>query len=233
MTGRARTLKAAGFLLAGALVVTACGQGNGQGQEQEHKPRVTAREQCDGAISAAAAPALERALGTETFRDTPTGWLDQAAAKLSEDYDKGVTVSLGAERCAVAANGPRHELGVGFDVYQERSLGTYAGDPFMYPYDMGAEAEVGYRRAYLYVTCTSARLKGSDKRPARFMGILRVRWASTPDTAATREDNLIILHSVTLAVVRKLGCVNDAGLPATPVIKPKKPTKVWPPGPVR
>ncbi len=226
MTIRARVPRIAGVFLAASLILVACGQG------QEHRPRVTAQEQCDGTISAAAAPALKRALVTEKFTDTPTGWLDEAAAKLRDDYAKGAIVSLGANDCVASADKPRNQLTVGFDVYRERSLGTYYGSPYMYPYDMGAEAEVGYRWTYLYVRCTSEQLEGSDRSPARFKGILNVKESSTPDTAATREDNLVILHSVTLALVRKLGCVNDAGLPPTPVIKPLKPAKVWPPGPI-
>ncbi|WMX46779.1 hypothetical protein RGF97_20845 [Streptomyces roseicoloratus] len=226
MAGAACVYRKTGLLVAGALALAACGQG------QEHRPRVTAQEQCDGTISAAAAPALKRAVVTEGFTDAPTGWLDETAAKLREDYAKRAIVSLGTSECVASADRPRNHLSVEFGVYRERSLGTYSGRPYMYPYDMGEEAQVGYRWTVLYVRCTSDQLKGSDRRPARFRGILVVEESSTPDTAATREDNLVILHSVALALVRKLGCVNDAGLPSTPVIKPLKPAKVWPPGPI-
>ncbi|MCM1946409.1 hypothetical protein NC315_13625 [Streptomyces sp. G2] len=41
-----------------------------------------------------------------------------------------------------------------------------------------------------------------------------------PDTVPVREATLTVLHSVTLAVVRKLDCEDDAGLAEKPVLKP-------------
>ncbi|MET8505661.1 hypothetical protein ABZV60_13540 [Streptomyces sp. NPDC004787] len=191
-------------------------------------------EQCGG-VFAAAAPVLKRAMGTEEFADLPTErWLDSDIKRMVSEYERGVPSDIRYIDCGLAtADEPRKHLTVLFGMYGEDSLGSHAADPYTYPYDMGVEAEAGYRRAYLYVECTSPQLKGSDKRPGRFMGVLGAKGSTTPDTAATREDNLVILHSAMLAFVRKLGCVNDAGLPATPVIKARKPAKVWPPGPVR
>ncbi|MFF8601691.1 hypothetical protein ACF065_19015 [Streptomyces sp. NPDC015232] len=228
MTTAMRTRRFASVLLAGSFALVACGQG------EERKAGVAVEEQCGG-IFAAAAPALKRALGTEEFADLPTeGWLDSDIERMVSEYERGVSSAARYIDCGLAtADEPRRHLGVVFGMYGEQSLGSHAADPYMYPYDMGVEAEAGYRRAYLYVECTSPQLKGSDKRPARFVGSLGAEESTTPDTAATREDNLVILHSAMLAFVRKLGCVNDAGLPATPVIKPKEPSRVWPQGPVR
>ncbi|MFF6898094.1 hypothetical protein [Streptomyces hydrogenans] len=52
------------------------------------------------------------------------------------------------------------------------------------------------------------------------MAELDFRWSKLPDTAPIREAHLTILHSATLAVVRKLGCEDDAGLAEKPVLKP-------------
>ncbi|MFJ3904089.1 hypothetical protein [Streptomyces sp. NPDC090025] len=193
---------------------------------------MAAREQCDGAISEAAVPALKRALDSETFMGSRAGWLDRVAAERKSDYDKNLLYSPENSRCAIAARDTENSLDIVFEPFSEKGLRTHAEDPFVYPYEMGVEAEIGYRWSYLYVDCVSPQLKGSETRPARIMGSLKVWRSTTSDTAATREDNLVVLHSVTLALVRKLGCVDDAGLPATPVIKPLKPTKTWPPGPI-
>ncbi|MFB7867596.1 MULTISPECIES: hypothetical protein [unclassified Streptomyces] len=86
---------------------------------------------------------------------------------------------------------------------------------------MGREAWSGPETAYLFVTCVSPRFKASQERPARIRGALWFRRSPLPDTPATREANLTVLHSVTLAVVKKLGCVDNAGLSDEPVFKPK------------
>ncbi|MFI8963720.1 hypothetical protein ACIGO8_16585 [Streptomyces sp. NPDC053493] len=198
---------------------------------------MTAEDQCDGAVSGAAAPALERALVTEVFHSavfghTPTeGWLDRAKTQLESDYRGDEDRAGESADCYVFANPGPHRLRVSFDLYGPKAPGQHVVDPFMYPYEMAVDASAGYRKAYLYTRCVSPLLKGSDKEPARIRGTLDVLKSTTPDTVATREDNLVVLHSVMLAMVRKLGCADDAGLPATPVIKAKKPRKVWPPGP--
>ncbi|MGW4705325.1 hypothetical protein [Streptomyces sp. NPDC004285] len=46
--------------------------------------------------------------------------------------------------------------------------------------------------------------------------------AKAGDDSSTREAYLTVLHSVTLAVVRKLGCEDDAGLTQAPVLTEKK-----------
>ncbi|MFF2778292.1 hypothetical protein ACFVU3_25650 [Streptomyces sp. NPDC058052] len=51
------------------------------------------------------------------------------------------------------------------------------------------------------------------------MGELNFIRSKLPDTVPVREAHLTVLHSVTLAVVRKLGCEDDAGLTGTPVLK--------------
>ncbi|MER8044229.1 hypothetical protein [Streptomyces sp. NPDC094032] len=222
-----RIFRISAALLAASLVLTACGY------EEERRPRVTAEEQCDGTVSAAAAPALRRALATERFSDVPAGWLAGAAAQLKADYPYRRS-SVGVPTyCAASAEKGRNTLKVDFDLYDEQALGGgHLSDPFMYPYDLGVEAYAGYRRVYLYVKCVSPQLKGSQQDPARIRGTLQVVRSTTPDTTGTREDNLVVLHSVMLATVRELGCVRDAGLPSKPVFKAKKPSRVWPQGPI-
>ncbi|MEV6204281.1 hypothetical protein AB0M64_30545 [Streptomyces sp. NPDC051771] len=91
----------------------------------------------------------------------------------------------------------------------------------LHPYAMGVEAHSGPKKAYLFLTCVTPRLEGSDKHPARIRGTLTFNQSKLPDTAPIREANLTILHSATLAVVRKLGCEDDAGLDVKPVFKPR------------
>jgi hypothetical protein len=39
--------------------------------------------------------------------------------------------------------------------------------------------------------------------------------SSLSNTDKTREENLTVLHAVSLALVKQLGCENDADLPTT------------------
>ncbi|MEV5969687.1 hypothetical protein [Streptomyces sp. NPDC051921] len=68
----------------------------------------------------------------------------------------------------------------------------------------------------------SPRFNGSQERPARIRGSLRFNASKLPDTPAIREANLTVLHSVTLALVKELGCANNAGLSDKPVFQPKR-----------
>ncbi|MEU3690073.1 hypothetical protein [Streptomyces narbonensis] len=111
----------------------------------------------------------------------------------------------------------------GADLYDDGTNWTAQG---RYLYGMGRESSTDNKSAYLFVDCTSPRLKGSDEQPTPIEGVLRfdksIKRAYPDNTPATREAYLTALHSVTLAVVRELGCENDAGLGETPVLKVKK-----------
>ncbi|MFE5796669.1 hypothetical protein ACFQ8C_29400 [Streptomyces sp. NPDC056503] len=214
-TSARRALKGAVFGLAVCLLATACG-----GDEEPEPERVTAAEQCDDTLSPEAARALEVVLGTEKFSHDPRGGLERSVDGLAEDYAKAERRPPSHSLCRASRPGV-HEVAIGFRLYRDDDLlgdGRYAG---IHPYDMGVEAHAGPERAYLFVRCVSPRLKGSDSRNARIKGTLTYNWSKLPDTVPVREATLTVLHSVTLAVVRKLGCENDAGLTEKPVFKPK------------
>ncbi|MEV8627399.1 hypothetical protein [Streptomyces sp. NPDC051079] len=210
-----RTTKVVALTMAGALLA-ACG-----GEAEPAPPRVTAAQQCDGALSARAVDALERVLGTEEFDAAPVGGLDRSADQLAEDYAQGLRRSMHSPMCRPSPARASAQLDVYFGLYGEDDLFGDAHPVGLHPYDMGREAQSGTDRAYLFVECASPRLKGSEKRPARIRGMLRFPKSALPDTVATREANLTVLHSVTLAVVKRLGCSGDAGLDDVPVLKAK------------
>ncbi|MFE0736788.1 hypothetical protein [Streptomyces sp. NPDC058855] len=93
-------------------------------------------------------------------------------------------------------------------------------------YALGREASSDNKTAYLFVGCTSPRLEGPDGRPAPVQSVLEFqkpfKGAYPPNTPANREAYLTVLHSVTLAVVKELGCENNAGLTEEPVFKKRK-----------
>ncbi|WMX46799.1 hypothetical protein RGF97_20955 [Streptomyces roseicoloratus] len=213
-TKRAIVSIAAG--LAVCVTLAACG-----GADEPEEPRVTATQQCDDTLSPAAVRALETNLGATKFDHGPKGGLDRVAAQLTDDYEAGGRRSPARKLCQVGAAGARGRIDITFSRYDDSELFEDARPVGLYPYLLGREAMAGPETAYLFVECASPQLQGSQKRPARIDGRLRVSEIKLPDTPPIREANLTVLHSVTLAVVKKLGCENNAGLPDKPVFRPR------------
>ncbi|MCX5390981.1 hypothetical protein [Streptomyces sp. NBC_00094] len=212
----ARTLTSVTAGLALCVLLTACTGG------EEEPPRVTAAQQCDGTLSQGAAEGLETVLGTKTFNPAGSGGLRRAVEQLEEDQAKGERRTSHPSMCEVQDADGRRGLDVQFGLYDESDLFGKTRSAGLYAYDMGREARAGSKRAYLFLECVSPRLKGSQERPARIRGTVEVGPPFPQDTAAVREANLTVLHSVGLAVARELGCEGDAGLTGEPVLKPVK-----------
>lgn len=211
-------------VLALGLLLTACGS-------EEEPPRVTAAQQCDGTLSPSAAAALESVLGTKTFSAAGSGGLERTVNALIEDQAGEGRPPGRPPLCEVtAAATPQHEIRISFTLHDRGALyddGTAKWwDHGRYLYGMGREASADNESAALFVQCTSPRLKGSDKQPAPLGSELRfdksLKGSYPANTPATREAYLTVLHSVTLAVVKELGCENNAGLPEKPVFEVKK-----------
>ncbi|MFI8514684.1 hypothetical protein ACIGHB_26515 [Streptomyces sp. NPDC085460] len=194
------------------LLATACGG-------EPERERVTAAEQCDDTLSPGAARALETVLGTKEFSHASRGGLERVTAELAADYERAGRRTPTHSLCSPGRPRGGHELAIDFRLYGDDDLlgdGRYAG---LHPYDMGVEGHSGPGKAYLFVECVSPRLEGSGSRHARIKGTLTYNWSKLPDTVPVREANLTVLHSVTLAVVRQLGCEGDAGLAEKPVFR--------------
>ncbi|MFI8514685.1 hypothetical protein ACIGHB_26520 [Streptomyces sp. NPDC085460] len=196
-----------------ALFATACA---GEKPEPE---RVTAEQQCDGSLSPEAARALETVLKTKRFSAAGEGGLERVTNELAEDYTKFPLWTHGRDLCEVnhPGNSGRLEIELRLRRDDDPLGGGHAAN--LHRYDMGADALSGPGGADIVLFCVSPRFRGSDKRPARVQGALTLRKAKLPDTVPVREANLTVLHSVTFAVVRKLGCEDDAGLTEKPVFK--------------
>ncbi|MFD5767643.1 hypothetical protein ACFWIN_17685 [Streptomyces sp. NPDC127049] len=179
-----------------------------------------AEQQCDGTLSPDAARALETVLNTKRFSDDPRGGLERATSALVEDYPESWRRTPAHSLCRTSPPTGMAEVEIEFRLLRRDADlpgNQHAAD--LHPYDMGVEALSGPRAAQLYVRCVSSGLGGSDKRPALIMAQLDFLRSKLPDTVPIREANLTILHSTTLAVVRELGCENDAGLSEKPVFK--------------
>lgn len=204
------------------LLLTACGS------DEKEQPRVTAAQQCDGTLSPAAAKALESVLRAEKFLEADSGGLKRTVDQLIEDQAREGRPPGHPAMCEVTTD-QGLEMRVEFRLYERDDLYDDGRDwttSGRHLYALGREASSDNETARLFVGCTSPRLKGSSERPAPIQGLLRfdkpLKGALPDNTPATREAYLTVLHSVTLAVVKELGCENDAGLPERPVLTEKK-----------
>ncbi|MFJ9433896.1 hypothetical protein ACIRQY_30170 [Streptomyces sp. NPDC101490] len=207
-------------VLALGLLLTACGGG-----EEDRQ----VAQKCDSTLSPEAVKALGSLLGTEAFRSGGVGLGRITEALIQDQATPGGGPGL-PDLCEVTADGDLRS-GVKIDavLYGPGDLyddGTKWQAQGRHLYAMGREASADNKDAHLFVGCSSPRLKGSDKAPAPLHAMIRSdgrgKGAYPENTPATREAYLTVLHSVTLAVVRKLGCENDAGLPEKPVFEAKK-----------
>ncbi|MGW6536392.1 hypothetical protein ACWGBV_16345 [Streptomyces sp. NPDC055051] len=209
-----KVLKGAVSGVAAGLLATAC-----SGVETSEPERVKAEQQCDDTLSADAARALEMVLKTKLFGHDPRGGLERSAKELVGDYEASRRLTLNPPMCRVIPPAGMERVDIRFGLYGDEDLFEDAHPRGLHPYDMGVEARSGPRKAHLFVKCVSPLLKGSTEHPARIRGTLVFNRSKLPDTLPIREANLTILHSTTLALVRELGCENDAGLSEKPVFK--------------
>ncbi|MGW0119577.1 hypothetical protein [Streptomyces sp. NPDC003327] len=205
-------------------LLTACGG------DEEQPPRVTAAQQCDGTLSPAAAGALESVLATKKFSEDGSGGLERTVNEVIEDWSREGRPPGHRAMCEVTADAtPKNEVRINFTLYRDGDLyddGTKWTAQGRYLYGMGQESSTDNKSAHLFVGCTSPRLQGSDKQPTPIGSVLRfdksTKGSYPANTPATREAYLTVLHSVTLAVVKELGCEDNAGLPEEPVFQVKK-----------
>ncbi|MFC9260255.1 hypothetical protein [Streptomyces hydrogenans] len=178
-----------------------------------------AEQQCDGTLSPEAARALETVLETKRFSHDPRGGLERGANELVRDHETATGLTLNPPMCRAQPPTGMARVDIRFGLYVEDDLFGDVHPRGLHPYGMGVEAQAGPKKAYLFVRCVSPRLKGSDTRPARIRGTLVFNRSELPDTVPVREATLTVLHSVTLAVVRKLDCEDNAGLDEKPVFR--------------
>ncbi|MFF9015252.1 hypothetical protein ACF09C_20090 [Streptomyces sp. NPDC014870] len=91
--------------------------------------------------------------------------------------------------------------------------------PSLESYEMGVRSSIGTQRAYLWFSCESNRLNGSDRTPAYVLGQVEARSAPEGDEGRLKDANATLVHSASTAVARELGCAEGAGLGEKPVTK--------------
>ncbi|MFE1956983.1 hypothetical protein [Streptomyces sp. NPDC059479] len=205
-------------MLAFGLGVSACGGG-----ESEEPLHVDAGKLCDSVFSDDAVASVESAIGDTTFWRNGDGALDRVAAKLKDLYADGQSVYTSAgEFCKI--KGEKRGSGnmnISFGFYKPEDVLDNRHSASQRLYELGKQAVAGAKNSSLRFECVSPQLDGSDKDPARIVGLMSFRERDVPESQALREDNLTVLHAASFAMAKKLECENNGGLPRKAVLQPK------------
>ncbi|MBT2442194.1 hypothetical protein J7E93_19215 [Streptomyces sp. ISL-36] len=229
MRERGMTLSAAVVfgLLCGAV---GCGSTDGKEGGATTSPQVTnaAEQLCGGAVSAAARSALGLLAGGSALHPTdpaenPSAAADELVAHwapLNTPPHKRDPVDL----CAISAE---KNLGAGpadvriefrlSDAEEAKGDGKIAAS--LERYDVGVRASIGTQRAYLWFSCVSGRLSGSEQGPAYLLASVESARAPKGEAGALKDANATVVHSAALAVAQKLSCDGDGGLAPKPALK--------------
>ena len=143
----------------------------------------------------------------------------------------GVRATAKVLAAGISSEGESHELctayassfnnGTSFTYALENELPRRDIDPRFTQYGMGALTLAKAKSAYLFMECKSPRFELPTSDPILLSG--EIYNGHLPDSRddVARDENLRLLHAVSLALVRELHCKNDAGLPTTFRMSPK------------
>ncbi|MFE2424234.1 hypothetical protein [Streptomyces hokutonensis] len=205
---------AAATVAALAASLTAC-----DSSEPTEKPTTEAVSSnlCGAQLSTGARRALLYVLGSKKFTTSePTAALGKTARSLVSGYqEKGPDDSATAEEYQLCtAYAPAADFGVELSFYLSRTVpGPIALLPKFTQYEMGELALSRPLNAFLYMKCSSGSFR-SDGDSVLIRGELTNPLAVNSDDDTLREKNMNVLHAVSLAMAKELGCKDDAGLPA-------------------
>lgn len=214
LRNRVKTLRAISCACS-ALVLGVCAAGcdaNGEGGERAHSessPTADRPEKlCGIELPDDARADLRRLVAGHPFKSTGNGIKATTQKIVDGDVRKD-----GADLCTAYGSTSSFENRSRFTFYMEDGL-TKNPDPRFTRYRMGAMALSQPSRAVLFFECKSKELDYSEPpKPVLLSGNItdNPNIAERDDNA--RLENLRVLHAVTLAVAKELGCQNNAGLP--------------------
>ncbi|QIQ04600.1 hypothetical protein [Streptomyces liangshanensis] len=190
--------------------LTACSDG-----EQSAEAQIPAGRLCRGTLSDDAVNAVQLLTAAKEFAPINAEAQPATTAQdLVADYLADGTGGETHQLCAVHLPG-RATSQIDIDVTLEDAEGV--GDSrfanTFKQYDLGREGLASPQKAVLYAECVSEKFRGS---PVMLRAALRNRHEPDGNPERLRRANLTLLHSVTLALVKELGCTARADLPETP-----------------
>ncbi|EHN79814.1 hypothetical protein SMCF_575 [Streptomyces coelicoflavus ZG0656] len=215
--GRLLSIAVAGALLVAA---TGCGEdGDEDGVPDDYKV-VAGTELCGGsAISSDAAKSLKVITGSSRFEASAEEYtVKQATADLADAYPRA-TGNNDICRIYTPRGTPDFDLRITWDLADGPPTGDSA--PEFTELKMGELAVTAADKAYVFFACQSDKLGF----PPDVHVVIGVRHWATPttpegDIQALKDAYATVAHSVSLAMAKELGCKDNGGLPAKPVLDP-------------
>ncbi|MET9370188.1 hypothetical protein ABZY00_20380 [Streptomyces griseoflavus] len=184
---------------------------------------VAATQLCGGkAVSAGASRALKVITGTSRFEASAEEYtVAQAAADLVQTFP--VTTVGREDLCRVYTpiGAPDFDLRITWRLVDGAPSDEPAAPKFTV-LKMGEEALAAEDMAYVQFACRSDRLLNSSSVAHIVIGVQHWAVPTEPegDVEALKDAYATVAHSVSLAMAKELGCEDDGGLPAQPVLDP-------------
>ncbi|MFD4261533.1 hypothetical protein ACFWR9_28890 [Streptomyces sp. NPDC058534] len=206
----------AGLLCLG---VASCG---GDGDEEVADKDVAGTRLCGGdAVSADASKALKVITGTSRFGTTAeTSTVAHAATELVEAWPRSTGGRDDVCRIYTADGTSDFALRVTWGLKGGPPTGTPAPDFTVLK--MGERTLAAANRASVRFACRSDRFPESTKAAHIAIGVERWGMPTEPEdnVEALKDAYATVAHSFSLAMAKELGCEENGGLPAKPVLDP-------------
>ncbi|MFF9818344.1 hypothetical protein [Streptomyces sp. NPDC014006] len=197
------------------LGVSACDSGSGQKSE-------AVDTNCDGSLNGSAVNAAKQLIGRRTLITSAEDGAAGAAKTLVSEYrTHGTDEVVRAGFCWLyGGEKDLSDITISFAVSDRVPRPNEVASMFT-PYRLGALALTSPQRAVIYLKCSSVKFASDGSRQTIVLrGETNNRY--TPhDTAAASSNNLVVMHSASLALSKALGCESNAGLPNQYSMPPK------------
>ncbi len=202
------------------LGVTGCGGDEDKDGVPDDYEVVAGTELCGGnAVSSDAAKALKVITGSSRFEASGEEYtVKQAAADVVGAYPR-TTMFEDACRVYTPLGTPDFELRITWDLVDQAPTST--ADPDYTVLKMGEETLTAPDKAIITFACQSNKLGNSDDVHIA-IGVRRGGMPKPPegDVEELKDAYATVAHSFALAMAKELGCKNNGGLPAKPVLDP-------------
>ncbi|MGW0992901.1 hypothetical protein [Streptomyces sp. NPDC002520] len=191
---------------------SACQSGN---SEKDTESNRTADINCDGSLNSSAISATRKLLGSESFiTSTGDGGAASTAKDIVSEYrTHGISGGKEAGLCWIySSKKDLSDITISFAFSGEVPQSDKVASTFT-PYRLGALALTSTQRAVIYMKCSSVKFESDGSRETFVLrGETNNRYEPEGSSFEAQKNNLIVMHSASLALARALRCENNGGL---------------------
>ncbi|MBC2867686.1 hypothetical protein [Streptomyces mexicanus] len=205
--------KALALALVAASSISACQAGSSKKPQADK----TSQSNCSGSLNSAATKAVANLLDTEDYTTSSVhDGVDGAAKQIVSEYrTHGVTQGNKVGVCWIyGSQKDLSDITVSFSFQTEVPNSNRVSSNFT-TYKMGSLALANSRQAVIYIRCSSVKFASNGTRETLVLrGEATNRYEPDGASSALQKENLTVIHSVSAAVAKALGCEGGAGLPS-------------------